>query len=95
VTEGEFHDIDRRLQRLETKVDLIVETVTRQAAICAPSRTRLEGVCKTIYGNGHDGLASRLAHLEAIRRVGSSVVAGVVGLLSGAMLTVLAWFLNK
>ena len=95
MTDGEFRDIDRRLKRLEDKIDLIVDAVTRQTAICVPSRAKLESVCKTIYGNGHDGLAARLARLETIRRFWASVSAGVLGLLSGAMLTVLAWFLNK
>lgn len=95
MTDGELRDVNRRLQRLEEKIDVIVDAVTRQVAICAPSRARLDGICKTIYGNGHDGLTIRIARLETARRFWAHASAGVLGLLSGALLTVWAWFLNK
>jgi hypothetical protein len=95
MTDGEFRDLDRRLQRLEQKVDVIVEAVTRQVTICAPTRARLDTMCKTVYGNGRDGLTSRVARLETVRRFWGSLAAGVLGLLSGTLLTVLAWVLNR
>ena len=95
MTDDKFRDIDRRLQRLEQKTDVIVEAVTRQVTLCAPTRARLDAMTKTVYGNGRDGLTSRVARLETIRRFWGSLTAGILGLLSGTLLTVLAWVLNR
>jgi len=95
MSDEEYRDIDRRLQRLEEKLDVIMDATTRQAAICTSSRTKLDDMYKIVYGNGHEGLTTRLARIEATRHFWTSATTGVLGMLSGALLAVLAWLLDK
>ena len=91
----ELQSIYQRLERIEVKLDAIGAHVTQQTTICGPSRQRLDAVCTTIYGNGHEGLVTRVSRLETVRRLWANAAAASVGLLSGITLTVLAWLLGK
>ena len=95
MSEEEYNIIDRRLQRLEEKLDVIMDAVTREAAMSVTARARLDGMYKTVYGNGTEGLISRVAHLEASRRFWASTAAAAMGLVIGSLLTVLTWLLDR
>ena len=58
---------DDKLDHQNEKLDQIMQAVTRQAAVCETTRTRVAAVCDTVYGNGHDGLTSRVKTLETVR----------------------------
>lgn len=87
--------IHQRLDRIEKKLDEVAVTLTRQVAVCRPARAQLDAVCQSVYGNGRDGLACRVARLETVRRVWGELAAAAIGLISGAGMTVLAWMLGK
>lgn len=96
MSTDEMHTaIQQRLDRVEDKLDQIVEAVTRQGAVGDAARERLDAVCQTLYGNGHDGLLTRVDRLETMRRLTAQVAAGVIGLLSGLSVSLLGWLLEK
>ena len=83
---------DEKLDRHGEKLDQIMQAVTRQVAICEPTRERLNEVCDTIYGNGKDGLEGKVRVLETVREIGGKGFWALVGLVStiiaGAILAV-------
>ncbi len=91
----ELRAIHKRLDRLESKLDDLLAPLSSQVALCEPCRQRLDTVFETIYGNGRDGLVTRVDRLELVRRLWGQLAAGVVGGLSGVLLTLLAWFLEN
>ena len=91
----EMQSIHQRLDRVEDKLNQIGEAVTRQVTLCGPARAKLDGLTQTLYGNGREGLLTRVDRLEMMRRIGTQVTAGVIGLLSGVALTLLGWLLEK
>jgi hypothetical protein len=95
MIDEELLAIHQRLDRLDAKLDQIVTALTSQVAICGPEREKLDTICHAVYGNGRDGLVTRLARLETARRVWGNVVAALLGLLSGVGVTLLAWLLGK
>ena len=91
-----IHDrLDRQDEKLNEKLDQIIQAVTRQVAVCEPTRTRVAAVCDTVYGNGQDGLKGRVKTLETVREIGSKGFWALVALASGAILAgggaLLAW----
>jgi hypothetical protein len=84
-----------RLDRLDGKLDQIMEAVTQQVTICGPSRAKLDAVCNTVYGNGRDGLVTRIDRLETIRRVAWHMAAATVGLLSAIVGSLITWLLAR
>jgi len=95
MSTDELHAIHQRLDRLEEKLDSILTVVAEQMAVCGPTRQRLDVRFETGYGNGRDGLLTRVDRLETVRRLGAQLAAAVLGLLSGIALTVLAWILER
>jgi len=99
MTNDEVRALAERLDRQDEKLDRIVEAVTRQVAICGPTRARLDAVCQTVYGDGQDGLIRKIERLETVREIGSkgfwALVSLVAAVVSGAILaaggTLLAW----
>jgi len=110
VTDGDIHAIQERLDsqekrlgerldRQDEKLDRIVEAVTRQVAICGPTRVRLDALCETVYGDGQEGLIRKIERLETVHKIGSkgfwALVSLVAAVVSGAILaiggTLLAW----
>ncbi len=87
--------IHRRLDRLDRKLDQIVEAVTKQVTICGPSRERLDAVYATVYGNGRDGLMTRIVRLETVRRVWWNIAAAGLGLLSAIVASLVTWLLGR
>jgi len=83
---------DEKLDRQDVKLDKIMQGVTRQVAVCEPTRTRVAAVCDTVYGNGRDGLKGRVTRLETVREIGGkgfwALVALVSTILAGAILAV-------
>ena len=99
MSQDDLHTIHDRLDRQDEKLDQIVQAVTRQVAVCEPTRTRVAAVCDTVYGNGRDGLTNRVKTLETVREIGGkgfwALVALVSAVVSGAILAggsvLLAW----
>ena len=99
MTHDDAQAIHDRLDRQDEKLDRIVEAVTRQVAICGPTRARLAGVCESVYGNGQNGLIRKVERLETVRAMRSkgfwAVVSLVSAIVSGAILavggTLLGW----
>ena len=99
MTNGESAAINDRLDRQEEKLDKVLDAVTRQVAICGPTRARLDAVCDTVYGDGSEGLVRKVERLETVREIGSkgfwALVSLVAAIISGAILaiggTLLAW----
>jgi len=91
-----IHDrLDRqgdKLDKQDEKLDTIVEAVTKQVAICEPSRDRLEKVCETVYGNNGDGLKGKVKGLETAREIRGKgfwlLVACFLTVISGTILAV-------
>ena len=100
MTHDEARALHERLDRQDEKLDRIVEAVTRQVAICGPTRARLDAVCLTVYGDGQDGLIRKIERLETVREIGSkgfwALVSLVAAVVSGAILaaggTLLGWW---
>jgi len=67
MSQDELQAINARLDREDEKLDQIMQAVTRQVAICEPTRTRVAALCDTVYGNGQDGLKGRVSTLETVR----------------------------
>jgi len=94
--ESAIHDrLDRqgdKLDKQDEKLDRIVEAVTRQVAICEPSRDRLEKVCRVVYGNNGDGLKGKVKGLETVRKIRSKgfwvLVVCFLTVVSGTILTI-------
>jgi hypothetical protein len=84
-----------RLDRLEAKLDQIVEALTQQVTICGPSRAKLESLCNTVYGNGRDGLITRIDRVETVRRVAWHVAAVTLGLVSAIAGSLITWLLGR
>ncbi len=99
MTSEDLQSLHDRLDRLDDKLDRIAESVTRQVAICGPTRTRLDGLCHTVYGDGQEGLLRKVERLETVREIGSrgfwALVSLVSAVVSGAIVTlgstVLKW----
>jgi len=99
MTSEQAQAIHDRLDRQDEKLDRIVDAVTRQVAICGPTRARLDAVCETVYGDGQEGLIRKIERLETVREIGSkgfwALVSLVAAVISGAILaiggTLLAW----
>jgi hypothetical protein len=87
--------IYRRLDRLDSKLDQIMEAVTQQVTICGPARARLDTVCSTVYGNGREGLVTRIDRVETIRRVTWHTAAAALGLVSAILGSLITWLLGK
>ena len=66
MTHDEAAAIHQRLDRLDQKLDKIVEAVTTQVAICSPTRAKLAALCETVYGNGQVGLLRKVERLETV-----------------------------
>jgi len=92
VTTGEAQAIHDRLDKQDEKLDKIMQAVTRQVAVCEPTRTRMAAVCDTVYGNGQNGLKNRVTALETVREIRGkgfwALVALVSSIVSGAVLAV-------
>lgn len=92
MTDDQAARIHERLDRQDEKLDRIVEAVTRQVAICGPTRARLDGVCATVYGNGQDGMIRELEQLKTVRAIGSkgfwALVSLMSAVISGAILAI-------
>ena len=69
MTTDQVQMMSQRLDRLEQKLDEIFTLVTRQQAFCGPERSKFDGVCMVLYGNGRDGLITRVDRLETTRRL--------------------------
>lgn len=99
MTRDEIQSLHERLDRLDDKLDRIAEAITRQVAICGPSRARLEALGRTVFGDGQDGLVSKVERLETVREIGTrgfwALVSLVSAVVSGSILalggTVLKW----
>jgi hypothetical protein len=99
MTTSEIQTLHERLDRLDDKLDRIMETVTRQVAICGPTRARLDALFETVYGNGQDGLLRKVERLETVREISKrgfwALVSLVAAIVSGAVLavggTVFSW----
>ena len=99
MTRDEARALHERLDRQDEKLDKIVEAVTRQVAVCGPTRARLDAVCDTVYGDGQNGLIRKVERLETVREIGSkgfwAMVSLVSAVVSGAILavggTLLGW----
>jgi len=91
----ELQAIHARMERLEGKLDDLLAAVSAQVASCEPCRQRLDTTFQAIYGNGRDGLVTRVDRLEMVRRLSIQLAAGVLGAISGVLLTLLAWFLEN
>jgi hypothetical protein len=76
-------------------LDQIVEALTQQVTICGPSRAKLESLCNTVYGNGRDGLVTRIDRLETVRRVAWHVAAVTLGLFSATVGSLITWLLGR
>ena len=100
MTPDEAQAIHGRLDKQDEKLDRIVEAVTTQVAICAPTRAKLSAVCETVHGNGREGHEGRLARLETVREIGGkgfwAMVALMSAIISGVVLAgggvVFAWW---
>ena len=95
MTNDELQSLHQRLDRLEDKLNQIAETTTRQVTLCGPARAKLDALTQVLFGNGREGLITRVDRLETMRRVGAQVVAAVIGLLSGVTMTLLGWLLQR
>jgi len=95
MSSAELQAIYNRLDRLESKLDDLLAPLSGQIALCEPCRERLDSVFETVYGNGRDGLVTRIDRLEMMRRWSGQIAAGLLGGLSGVLLTILAWALEN
>ena len=95
MTTDELQMMSQRLDRLEQKLDEIFRLVTRQQAYCGPERSKFDGVCTVLYGNGRDGLITRVARLETTRRLWGTLIAALFGLMSGLIVAVTTWWLGR
>lgn len=95
MTSDELQMMSQRLDRLEQKLDEIFTLVTRQQAVCSPEHSKFEGVCMVLYGNGRDGLITRVARLETTRRMWGTLIAALFGLLSGMIVALTTWWLGR
>jgi hypothetical protein len=95
MTTDETLALHQRLDRLEDKLDQIATAVTRQVAVCGLSRGKFESLCETVYGNGREGLVTRVARLETVRKFWAAAAAALAGLFSGIVVTIVAWLLGK
>lgn len=80
MTPAEVQMITNRLDAIDGKLDTVVEKVTTQAAVCPPTRKRVDEVCETVYGEG--GIVSRTTALETVSRMRSKGFWVMVGLVS-------------
>lgn len=94
MTADELQAIYQRLDRHEQKLEQIMESVVAHTAVCEPMQSRLEAVSLSIYGNGRDGLTTRVDRLETTRRMAGQLIAAIVGLLTGAAGAAIAWLLE-
>ncbi len=80
-----------RLDRVEAKLDRIVEVTSRQEALTSLTLQRLETLNRTIFGNGEDGLLCKVERLETVRQIGSrgfwALVSLVAAVVSGTIVT--------
>lgn len=60
---------DERLGRIESKLDDLRETVATSCALHDACRKQQQEHHATLYGNGRDGLRSRVESLEHSRRL--------------------------
>jgi len=95
MTNDEHQAIHQRLDRHAEKLEQIIEALAAHTAACEPLQSRLEAIGLSLYGNGHAGLITRVDRLENSRRLASQIAAALVGLLTGAAGTALAWFLDR
>jgi len=95
MTNDEHQAIHQRLDRHGEKLEQIIEALASHTAVCEPMQSRLEAIGLSLYGNGRAGLITRVDRLETSRRLAGQVVAVVVGLLTGAAGTALAWLLER
>lgn len=95
MTNDDFQAIYQKLDRHEQKLEQIIESLASHKALCEPIRARLEGVCLSVYGNGRDGLMTRVDRLETSRRMAGQLIAALIGLLTGAAGAALAWLLER
>jgi len=87
--------LSHRLDRIERKLDELLVASARQAAICQPARRQLAQVERAVYGNGRDGLLTRVARLETVRRLANHAVAAAIGLGSALLTALLTWWLER
>jgi hypothetical protein len=52
-------------------------------------------VYATVYGNGRDGLMTRIVRLETVRRVWWNIAAAGLGLLSAIVASLVTWLLGR
>jgi tetrahydromethanopterin S-methyltransferase subunit G len=95
MSNDDVQAIHQRLDRLDDKLNDLFGTLAQQVAVCSPSRARLEAVSQTLYGNGREGLVTRVDRLETMRRFGGQVMAALVGLLSGLSVSLFTWLLGR
>lgn len=92
----DWDSLIERLDRVEAKLDRIVEVTSRQEALTSLTLQRLETLNRTIFGNGEDGLLCKVERLETVRQIGSrgfwalvslvsAVVSGTIVTLSGTL----------
>jgi hypothetical protein len=94
MTADDLQAIYQKLDRHEQKLEQMMESVVAHTAACEPMQSRLEAVCLSVYGNGRDGLMTRVDRLELTRRLAGQLIAALVGLLTGAAGTAVAWLLE-
>ena len=82
------------LQAINEKLERIMESLDSHASACELVQSRLEAISLSIYGNGRDGLITRVDRLETTRRMAGQLIAALVGLLTGAAGTAIAWLLG-
>ena len=95
MSTDDVQSIHQRLDRLDDRLNELFGTLAQQVAVCGPSRAKLEAMSQTLYGNGREGLVTRIDRLETMRHFGGQALAALLGLLSGLSVAVLTWLLGR
>lgn len=82
---------DERLGRIEDKLDRLIETTAASVALHDACRRQQREHHATLYGNGRDGIKTRVESLEHFRglvRIGIGVLWAAIG---SAVTALVAW----
>lgn len=88
---------DARLRSIEEKQDRLLELVTANNATHQGCMARQTEHHVTLYGNGNDGLKTRVERLETVSKVKRVIVTSAVAIVSalaavgGTIWTVFEW----
>ena len=85
MTSEQLQLIYDRLDKQDEKLDHIMELAASLSAVCPQHRARLDALCATVHGNGHEGLVRKVERLETVREIGSRGFWALVSLVSAVV----------